>query len=163
TVSTALVVALAWAAAEAPARGIHASAAWPFALAGLLQPGVGQLFATLAIRETGSSRASMVFGTAPLVSVAIALVFLGEPASAPPSLPALAPVRARRHLLRALVRRALRGVLPRARHGRLAARRHRVARRRGALGAALPTHRARRPPTRPRGLPHRGRGSAHRR
>jgi len=83
TVSTALVVALAWAAAEAPARGIHASAAWPFALAGLLQPGVGQLFATLAIRETGSSRASMVFGTAPLVSVAIALVFLGEPASAP--------------------------------------------------------------------------------
>ena len=83
TVSTALVVALAFAAAEAPSRGIHAGAAWPFALAGLLQPGVGQLFATLAIRETGSSRASMVFGTAPLVAVAIALVFLGEPASAP--------------------------------------------------------------------------------
>jgi drug/metabolite transporter (DMT)-like permease len=83
TVSTALLVALAWAAAEAPSRGVHAGAAWPFALAGLLQPGVGQLFATLAIRETGSSRASMVFGTAPLVAVAIALVFLGEPASAP--------------------------------------------------------------------------------
>jgi drug/metabolite transporter (DMT)-like permease len=83
TVSTALVVALAWALAEAPARGVHASAAWPFALAGLLQPGVGQLFATLAIRETGSSRASMVFGTAPLVAVAIALVLLGEPVSAP--------------------------------------------------------------------------------
>jgi len=83
TAATALLVALAWALAEAPARGVHASAAWPFALAGLLQPGVGQLFATLAIRETGSSRASMVFGTAPLVSVAIALVALGEPASAP--------------------------------------------------------------------------------
>lgn len=83
TVSTALVVALVWAAAEAPARGIHAPAAWPFALAGLLQPGVGQLFATLAIRETGSSRASMVFGTAPLVAVAIAFVFLGEPVTAP--------------------------------------------------------------------------------
>lgn len=83
TVSTALVVALAWAAAEAPSRGVHASAAWPFALAGLLQPGVGQLFATLAIRETGSSRASMVFGTAPLVAVALALVFLGEPATVP--------------------------------------------------------------------------------
>jgi len=83
TVSTSLVVALVFAAAESPARGIHAGAAWPFALAGLLQPGVGQLFATLAIRETGSSRASMVFGTAPLVAVAIALVFLGEPASAP--------------------------------------------------------------------------------
>ena len=83
TVSTALVVALAWAAADAPSRGVHASAAWPFALAGLLQPGVGQLFATLAIRETGSSRASMVFGTAPLVAVALALVFLGEPATVP--------------------------------------------------------------------------------
>ena len=83
TVSTALVVALAWAAAEAPSRGVHASAAWPFALAGLLQPGVGQLFATLAIRETGSSRASMVFGTAPLVAVALALVFLAEPATVP--------------------------------------------------------------------------------
>lgn len=83
TVSTALVVALAWALAEAPSRGIHASAAWPFALAGLLQPGVGQLFATLAIRETGSSRASMVFGTAPLVAVAVAFVFLGEPVTAP--------------------------------------------------------------------------------
>ena len=83
TVSTALVVSLAWAIAEAPSRGVHASAAWPFALAGLLQPGVGQLFATLAIRETGASRASMVFGTAPLVAVAIALLFLGEPVSAP--------------------------------------------------------------------------------
>jgi len=83
TIATALVVALAWAVAEAPSRGIHATAAWPFALAGLLQPGIGQLFATLAIRETGSSRASMVFGTAPLVSVAIALVALGEPLSAP--------------------------------------------------------------------------------
>ena len=83
TVSTALVVALAWAAAEAPARGVHASAAWPFALAGILQPGIGQLFATLAVRETGSSRASMVFGTAPVVAVAIALVFLGEPVRAP--------------------------------------------------------------------------------
>jgi len=83
TVATALVVALVFAAAEAPSRGVHATAAWPFALAGLLQPGVGQLFATLAIREAGSSRASMVFGTAPLVAVAIALVFLGEPASAP--------------------------------------------------------------------------------
>jgi drug/metabolite transporter (DMT)-like permease len=83
TLATALVVAAAWALAEAPSRGFHASAAWPFALAGLLQPGVGQIFATLAIRETGASRASMVFGTAPLVSVAIALVALGEPLRAP--------------------------------------------------------------------------------
>jgi len=37
----------------------------------------------VAIRESGSSRVSMIFGTAPLVSVTIALVFLNEPASAP--------------------------------------------------------------------------------
>jgi drug/metabolite transporter (DMT)-like permease len=83
TVTTALLVTLAGLAAESPSRGLHLGAAWPFALAGLLQPGVGQLLVTLAIRETGASRASMIFGSAPLVSVAIALVLLGEPASAP--------------------------------------------------------------------------------
>ena len=83
TVAGALVVALVAAAAEAPSRGLHLGGAWPFALAGLLQPGIGQLLVTLAIREAGASRASVVFGTAPLVSVAIALVALGEPVRAP--------------------------------------------------------------------------------
>src|SRR5206468_7997448 len=83
TIAGALLVGLVAAAAEAPVRGVHASAAWPFALAGLLQPGVGQLFVTLAIREAGASRASVVFGAAPLVSVTIALLLLGEPASVP--------------------------------------------------------------------------------
>jgi drug/metabolite transporter (DMT)-like permease len=79
TLAGALAVTLVAATAEAPSRGVHASAAWPFALAGLLQPGLGQLLVTLAIREVGASRASVVFGSAPLVSVAIALVLLGEP------------------------------------------------------------------------------------
>ncbi|HVS86219.1 MAG TPA: DMT family transporter [Gaiellaceae bacterium] len=83
TVAGACAVALVAVAAEAPARGIHAGSAWPFALAGLLQPGIGQLLVTLAIREVGASRASVVFGVAPLVSVTIALVLLGEPLSAP--------------------------------------------------------------------------------
>ncbi|HEY3550932.1 MAG TPA: DMT family transporter [Gaiellaceae bacterium] len=83
TAGTALVVALVAAAAESPARGVHVSAAWPFLLAGLLSPGAAQILVTVAIRESGSSRVSMVFGTAPLVSVTIALVVLGEPASAP--------------------------------------------------------------------------------
>jgi drug/metabolite transporter (DMT)-like permease len=83
TIVGALAVALAAAAAESPARGVHAAAAWPFALAGVLQPGLGQLLVTLAIREAGASRASVVFGAAPLVSVTIALVLLGEPASVP--------------------------------------------------------------------------------
>jgi drug/metabolite transporter (DMT)-like permease len=83
TAATALVVALVAAAAETPARGLHLSSAWPFLLAGLLSPGAAQILVTVAIRESGASRVSMVFGTAPLVSVTIALVFLGEPARAP--------------------------------------------------------------------------------
>lgn len=79
TVVAATVVALVVAAVEVPARGVHAGGAWPFLLAGILQPGIGQLLVTLAIREAGASRVSVVFGVAPLVSVTIALVVLGEP------------------------------------------------------------------------------------
>ncbi len=83
TTITALAVVVAAAAAEAPARGLHLSGAWPFLLAGLLSPGAAQILMTLAIRESGASRVSMVYGTAPLVSVTIALVFLGEPLRTP--------------------------------------------------------------------------------
>src|SRR5690349_11040841 len=83
TVVGALAVATVFAAAETPSRGIHAGAAWPFLLAGLMQPGVGQLLVTLAVREAGASRASVVLGSAPLASVTIALIFLGEPAHWP--------------------------------------------------------------------------------
>jgi drug/metabolite transporter (DMT)-like permease len=83
TAGTALVVALVAAAAESPSRGLHPFSAWPFLLAGVLSPGAAQILVTVAIRESGSSRVSMVFGTAPLVSVTIALIVLGEPASAP--------------------------------------------------------------------------------
>lgn len=79
TIAGALLVALVAAAAEVPARGVHAGSAWPFALAGLMQPGVGQLLVSLAIREAGASRASVMFGVAPLVSVTIAILLLGEP------------------------------------------------------------------------------------
>ena len=44
-----------------------------------MQPGIGQLFVTLSIREAGASRASVVLGSAPLASVTIALILLGEP------------------------------------------------------------------------------------
>lgn len=79
TLAGAVSVAVVAVALETPFRGVHARDAWPFALAGLLQPGVGQLLVTLAIREAGASRASVVFGAGPLVSVTIALVVLGEP------------------------------------------------------------------------------------
>jgi drug/metabolite transporter (DMT)-like permease len=83
TIAGALVVVVLAAAIEVPSRGVHAGAAWPFLLAGLLQPGVGQLFVTRGIELAGASRSSVVFGMAPLISVTIALVVLGEPASAP--------------------------------------------------------------------------------
>jgi drug/metabolite transporter (DMT)-like permease len=79
TVVGALAVSLVFMLVEAPARGLHVAPAWPFLLAGLMQPGVGQLLVTLSIREAGASRASVVLGSAPLASVTIALIFLGEP------------------------------------------------------------------------------------
>lgn len=83
TTITGLAVAAVAAAAEEPARGLHLGGAWPFLLAGLLSPGAAQILMMFAIRESGASRVSMVYGTAPLVSVTIALVFLGEPLRAP--------------------------------------------------------------------------------
>ncbi len=64
------------------AQGGPVAGVWPFLLAGLLSPGITQLLFTLAIREAGASRTSIVIGTAPLFSVAIALVVLGEPLEA---------------------------------------------------------------------------------
>ncbi|HSC93092.1 MAG TPA: DMT family transporter [Gaiellaceae bacterium] len=60
-------------------QGVDAGELWPFALAGLLGPGVSQLLFTFAVRDAGPSRTSVVVGTAPLFSVAIALLFLDEP------------------------------------------------------------------------------------
>ena len=57
--------------------------AWPFLLAGLLAPGLSQILFTLAVGEVGASRTSVTVGGAPLVAVAIALVFLHEPLSPP--------------------------------------------------------------------------------
>jgi drug/metabolite transporter (DMT)-like permease len=52
---------------------------WPFALAGALVPGVSQLVVVQAIRHAGASRALILVGTAPLLSVLLALVLLDEP------------------------------------------------------------------------------------
>jgi drug/metabolite transporter (DMT)-like permease len=50
-----------------------------FALAGLLGPGVSQLLFTLAVRDAGAARASVVVGAAPIVTVALGLLVLDEP------------------------------------------------------------------------------------
>jgi len=83
TVAGGLVVVLVAALAEAPSRGVHAGAAWPFFLTGLIHPGLGMVLVILAVREAGASRSSVAFGAAPLVSVTIAVIVLGEPLSAP--------------------------------------------------------------------------------
>ena len=78
TIVAALAVTLPFVAAgEIDLAGI-----WPFLLAGVLGPGCSQLLFTLAIRDAGPSRTSVTVGTAPLFSVAIALILLDEPAKA---------------------------------------------------------------------------------
>jgi drug/metabolite transporter (DMT)-like permease len=57
--------------------------AWPFFFAGLLAPGLSQLFFTFGIRDIGASRTSVTVGAAPLAAVAIALIFLSEPLRLP--------------------------------------------------------------------------------
>jgi uncharacterized membrane protein len=74
----AVVFALAVTIPFTVVEGLEFTELWPFLLAGLLGPGLSQLLFTFAVREAGPSRTSVVVGTAPLFSVAIALVFLDE-------------------------------------------------------------------------------------
>jgi drug/metabolite transporter, DME family len=53
-----------------------------FAVAGFVAPGISQLLFTLAVRDAGSARASVVVGAAPLITVALGLGLLGEPLEA---------------------------------------------------------------------------------
>lgn len=61
--------------------GIGLSDLWLFALIGALVPGASQILFILAVRDAGPSRAAILIGTAPLISVVMALVLLGEPFS----------------------------------------------------------------------------------
>ena len=83
TVLVAFLVALVAAAAETAVRGPDPGDAWPYLLTGLIAPGASAIWFTLAVRDVGSSRTSVAVGAAPLVSVAIALVVLGEPVRGP--------------------------------------------------------------------------------
>jgi drug/metabolite transporter (DMT)-like permease len=64
---------------SAAIEGAELADLWPFALAGALVPGVTQVLFMLAVRDAGPSRASILIGTAPLMSIAIALPLLDEP------------------------------------------------------------------------------------
>jgi drug/metabolite transporter (DMT)-like permease len=54
-------------------------ALWPFALAGMLGPGVSQVLFTLGVRDAGPARASATVGMAPLFAVTFAVLLLDEP------------------------------------------------------------------------------------
>lgn len=67
------------AAAPTAGGGIDIAGIAPFYAIGLLVPGMSQIVFIHAIRLAGAARTSLVIGVAPLVSVAIALLFLDEP------------------------------------------------------------------------------------
>jgi len=94
-VATGALAMLVWATgltvvAALPQHDLHRS--WQFFLAGLLAPGCSQVLFMRSVREAGPSRTSVTVGTAPLITVAIALVFLHEPVRALLVLGALAVV-----------------------------------------------------------------------
>jgi drug/metabolite transporter (DMT)-like permease len=61
------------------AGDVRLSDLWPFLLVGAIVPGMSQILFILAVRDAGPSRAAILIGTAPLISVVIALLVLDEP------------------------------------------------------------------------------------
>src|SRR5438105_4618292 len=76
-------VAFVLTAAIGATRRLDLRDVWPFLITGTIAPGLSQVFFVRAVREAGAARTSVLMGTAPLVAVAIALVFLREPVRAP--------------------------------------------------------------------------------
>ncbi len=64
-------------------RSLDLGELWPFLVAGAIAPGSSQILFMRAVREAGAARTSVLMGTAPLASVAIALVALHEPVRVP--------------------------------------------------------------------------------
>lgn len=77
--AVALVLAVLVSAPSLVLDTLRPADLWAFALAGALVPGLSQILFILAVRDAGPSRAAILIGTAPLLSVAIALALLGEP------------------------------------------------------------------------------------
>jgi drug/metabolite transporter (DMT)-like permease len=59
--------------------GAELGGLWVFALVGAIVPGLSQIVYVRAIRDAGASRTSVVIGTTPLLSAALALLLLDEP------------------------------------------------------------------------------------
>jgi drug/metabolite transporter (DMT)-like permease len=72
-------VLLLLAAVPSLVDGVSLGELWPFALIGSLVPGVSQFVFIYAVKLSGAARAAITIGTAPLVSVLLALALLDEP------------------------------------------------------------------------------------
>jgi uncharacterized membrane protein len=83
TATVALAVTATIGVVATAGESLHASDLWPFFLAGAIAPGLSQVLFTFAINDAGAARTAVLMGTAPLVSVLIALVVLGEPLQGP--------------------------------------------------------------------------------
>ena len=76
-----VLIAFGVAVAAIPITGAGGlTSCWGFLLAGIVAPGLSQVLFAYAVRDAGPARASVAVGMAPLVSVAIALTLLDEPA-----------------------------------------------------------------------------------
>jgi drug/metabolite transporter (DMT)-like permease len=83
TTTVALGVTLAIGIVASAGGSLHSSDLWPFLLAGALAPGLSQVLFTHAVRDAGAARTAVLMGTAPLASVALALIVLNEPLQGP--------------------------------------------------------------------------------
>ncbi len=77
--ATASLVGIALALPSVLSDGLELGELWPFAVIGLVVPGLSQVVFILAVRHAGPSRAAILVGTAPLGSVLLALALLDEP------------------------------------------------------------------------------------
>jgi drug/metabolite transporter (DMT)-like permease len=74
-----LSVAAAAAVPSVAAHGVEVRPLLPFLGAGVIAPGASQIALTGAVRDAGPSRAAILMGTAPLISLGIAFTLLSEP------------------------------------------------------------------------------------
>jgi drug/metabolite transporter (DMT)-like permease len=78
-VAVGLAASAGVAAPSIATHGLDVGPLVPFLAAGLLAPGASQILLTLAVGHAGPSRVAVLLGTAPLMSILIALTLLDEP------------------------------------------------------------------------------------
>jgi drug/metabolite transporter (DMT)-like permease len=79
TAALGAIVSVILAAPSVAAHGVDRNALVPFFAAGVIAPGASQIVLTFAVAHAGPSRAAILMGTAPLISILLALTLLDEP------------------------------------------------------------------------------------